>query len=156
MSREYPVQSILAVGAVVICEDRLLLVRRGSEPNKGRWTVPGGVVELGETVIDAILRETKEECGLEVEIEEERPINVIDAIRLSDNGRPDYHYVVLFFLGRPRVGRLKAGSDVEETKWIRFRDIVKYDLTSGFREFFEKHECKLQYWWAFNKDEDWL
>ena len=144
MNREYPVHPIAAVGAIVISEDKLLLVRRGFEPSKDMWTVPGGAVELGEKVKDAVIREAKEECGLEIRIEEERPIDVIDTIIVNENGRPQYHYIVLYFLGRRKDGQLRAGGDAKETRWVPFQEVTNYDLTSGFRAFFEKYGSKLR------------
>lgn len=143
LRRRYPSHPIVTVGAIVIHQGQLLLIRRDSEPDRDKWTVPGGVVELGERVKDAVVRETKEECGLDVEVVDERPIYVADNIISDRSGKPQYHYVILEFLSRVKGGRLKHDSDVKEAVWVPLRKVRNYDLTRGFRAFFERYENKL-------------
>ena len=101
MRREYPTQPIVGVGALIVQDGRLVLVKRGVEPDKGRWSIPGGAVELGEEVRDAAVREAKEECGLDIEIVVDRPMDEVDNISTDEEGKFRYHYVLLQFLARP-------------------------------------------------------
>ena len=144
MKREYPTQPIVGVGALIVHEGKLLLVKRGVEPAKGKWSIPGGAVELGEGVRDALVREVKEECGLDVEIALERPMDAIDNIIRSREGRLQYHYVLLQFLVRLKGGTLKPASDVLDAKWVPLDEVRKYDLTKSFRSFFNKHQDELR------------
>jgi 8-oxo-dGTP diphosphatase len=143
MSRRYPNHPFVAVGAIVLHKGRLLLIKRASEPNKDKWTVPGGVVELSERVRDAVVRETREECGLSIEVADERPIYVSDNIVGDVRGKPEYHYVIINLLGRVKGGRLRAGSDVKEARWVQLQQVKDYDLSRGFRTFFEIYENTL-------------
>ena len=116
--------------------DSVVLVERGREPLKGRWSLPGGVVEAGERVEDALRREVKEETGLDVEVIE--LIEVFERIQRDAEGRPEYHYVLLDYYCEPRGGRLQAASDVARAEWVRREDVGRYPLTSGAREVIEK------------------
>jgi len=143
LRREYPSQPIVGVGAIIMHEGKLLLVKRGVEPGKGRWSIPGGVVELGERVRDAVVREVKEECGLDIEVVVDRPIDVIDSMVMDENNRLKYHYVLLQFLARPRGGILKPASDVLEAQWVPLEEAETYDLTRTLRLFLKKHRDEL-------------
>jgi ADP-ribose pyrophosphatase YjhB (NUDIX family) len=105
----------MGVSAVAIEADRVLLVRRGREPLKGHWSLPGGLVELGEKLLDAVVREVKEETGLAVE-----PIELIEVLdRIHQEGeRVRYHYVIADYLCRVTGGALKAASDADEVRWV--------------------------------------
>jgi ADP-ribose pyrophosphatase YjhB (NUDIX family) len=144
MRREYPEQPIVGVGALIVDEENLLLVKRGVNPAKGKWSVPGGAVELGERMRDAVIREVKEECGLDVEIVLDKPLDAIDNITMSKDGRFKYHYVLLQFLVRLKGGVLPPASDVLDAKWVPFDKVKTYDLTKSFRVFFGKHQNKLK------------
>jgi len=144
LKREYPMRPIVGVGAVVLQDGKIILVKRRAEPGKGRWSIPGGTVHLGEKVRDATIREAKEESGLDIEIVEDRPMDVFDSIITDDRGRTKYHFTLLEFLTRPKGGTLKAAEDASEARWVSLEEVKKYDLTNSFRVFFEKHEDELK------------
>ncbi len=144
MRREYPRQPIVGVGALIVHDGRLVLVKRGVEPDKGGWSIPGGAVDLGERVREAAVREAGEECGLDIEIAVDRPMDVVDSVYTDEKGGFRYHYVLLQFLARPRGGKLKPGSDVLDAKWVPLEDVETYDLTKSFRSFFKKHRNELE------------
>ena len=144
MRREYPKQPIVGVGAVIVQDEKLVLVKRGVEPGKGKWSIPGGAVELGEGVRDAAIREAKEESGLDIELVRDMPMDAIDNMIMGENGRLRYHYILLQFLARPRSGTLRPGSDAAEVKWVPLEEVDTYSLTNTFRLFFEKHRKELE------------
>ncbi|MFQ5999265.1 MAG: NUDIX hydrolase [Candidatus Bathyarchaeia archaeon] len=144
MKREYPTQPIVGVGAVIVHNGKLVLVKRGVEPGKGKWSIPGGAVELGETVRDTAIREAKEECGLDIELVGDRPMDALDKMVPGEKGRLQYHYVLLQFLARPKGGTLKPTSDVTEVRWVPLEEVETYDLTNSFRLFFKKHRNELE------------
>ena len=115
MQREFPSAPMLAVGAVVVDAGRVLLVRRGTEPLKGEWSLPGGALELGEPLADGLAREVREETGLEVEPVE--LIELLDRIHRQD-GRVRFHYVIADYLCRVVGGALRAASDADEVRWV--------------------------------------
>jgi len=135
---------IVGVGAVILQDEKIVLVKRKAEPGKGRWSIPGGSVHLGEKVRDATIREAKEESGLDIEILDERPMDAFDSIISDDRGRTKYHFTLLEFLARPKGGNLKAAEDAEDVRWVSFNEVKEYDLTNSFRVFFEKHETELR------------
>src|SRR5579871_390123 len=116
MKREYPDRPIVGVGAVVVDRGRAVLVRRGTEPLRGEWSIPGGVLEIGETLRAGAAREAVEETGLVVEAGE--VLEVLDRIVRDAEGRIQFHYVLVDFLCRLIAGELRAGGDAEEARWI--------------------------------------
>jgi len=120
--REYPEAPIVGVGAVVIDGARVLLVRRGHEPLKGEWSLPGGALELGETLQQGVVREVLEETGLEVV--PGSMVEVFDRITLEEStGRVRYHYVLVDFVCRVAGGILLGGSDAEEARWVEHDEL---------------------------------
>ena len=115
MQREFPSCPLVGVGAVVVNDNRVLIARRGNPPMKGHWTLPGGVLELGETLIEGVIREVKEETGLIVEPIE--LIELLDRIHKQD-GRIQFHYVIADYLCRVTGGALQAASDADAVRWI--------------------------------------
>ena len=136
-------QPIVGVGAVIVQDRKLVLVKRGVEPAKGKWSIPGGAVELGERVRDTAVREAKEECGLDLELVNDMPMDAIDNMIAGENERLRYHYVLLEFLARPIGGTFRPGSDVTEVRWVPLEEVERYDLTNTFRLFFKKHRKEL-------------
>lgn len=116
MKRDYPDRPIVGVGAVIVDDGRALVVRRATEPLKGEWSIPGGVLELGETLRAGAAREALEETGLTVEVGE--VLEVFDRIIPDAEGRTRYHYVLVDFLCRKISGEAHPGSDVSEVRWI--------------------------------------
>ena len=117
MRREYPDAPIIGVGAVVIDGSKVLLVRRGQEPLKGEWSLPGGALELGETLQQGVVREVLEETGLTVV--PAGIVEVLDRITQDDSsGRIRYHYVLVDFLCHVADGTVRGGSDAEEARWV--------------------------------------
>jgi ADP-ribose pyrophosphatase YjhB (NUDIX family) len=143
LRREYPNQPIVGVGALIVDEGKLVLIKRGVEPRKGKWSIPGGAVELGEKVRDAVVREAEEESGLKVEIVTNRPLDTVDNIIEDENKRLQYHYVLLQFITHPKSGTLNPGGDALEAKWVLFSEVETYDLTDSFRSFFKEHQSEL-------------
>ena len=120
-----PRAPVVGVGGVVVRDGRVLLVRRGKEPLYGRWTVPGGTVELGETLEEALVREMEEETCLRVEPVE--VLTVFDRIE-RDGGRVAYHYVIVDYLCRWRSGEARAAADALEVAWASGAELAGYDL----------------------------
>lgn len=142
MKRLYPNQPIVGVGAVIICNGKILLEKRKSEPGRRKWTIPGGLVELGESAEQTVIREVMEETNLKVEQPE--LIDVVNNITLDKNNRIKYHFVIVDYFVKLKGGTLKAEDDAAELKWITFNKMEKYDLTKSFREFFQRNRQKLE------------
>jgi 8-oxo-dGTP diphosphatase len=142
MKRLYPDQPVVGIGAVIIKEGEIALIKRGNEPSKGKWTIPGGLVELGENLEAAIIRETKEEVCLEVE--NPQLIDVVDNIDLDEHGKVKYHYIIIDYLVHVKSGNIQAASDAEELHWVPFVEVESYNLTASFRIFFRNNKEKLK------------
>jgi 8-oxo-dGTP diphosphatase len=142
VKRLYPKQPIIGVGAVIIKDGKILLEKRKNEPGKGKWSIPGGLVELGESVEQTVIREVKEETGLEVEKPEH--IDVVDNVIRDENGVVKYHFVIIDYFVKLKGGTLEARSDAEELRWVAFDEVEKYDLTITFRAFFQRNRQKLE------------
>jgi mutator protein MutT len=125
--RRYPNRPVLGVGAVILDDARVLLVRRGQEPLKGRWSLPGGVVEVGETMVGALAREVAEETGLEVQIGP--VVEVLDVVDRDADGRVRYHFVVVDYLCRAVSLTPRRGSDADDVRWVEVAGLDAYQLT---------------------------
>ena len=132
MKRDYPLAPIVAVGAIVLDGERIVLIRRAKEPSRGLWTFPGGAVELGEPVREAVRREVLEETGLEIEVGE--VALVLDSVSRDPEGRVQYHYVIIDFYARPVGGALRPGSDVSDVRWASRRDVESLPMTEKAQE----------------------
>ena len=129
--RAYPDRPIVAVGAVILDAGRVLLVRRGQEPLKGEWSLPGGAVEVGETLEAALVREVCEETSLDVVVD--RVLEVLDSIRHDADGRAQYHYVIVDYACRVRAGTPTAavrGTDADDVQWVPVEELDRYRVTT--------------------------
>jgi 8-oxo-dGTP diphosphatase len=127
--REYPALPVVGVGGVVIHEGRALLIKRGSEPLKDQWSIPGGTLELGESIQEGVRRELLEETGIEVRVGE--LIEVFDRIFRDAAGNIQYHFVIVDYLCEKISGEAKPASDVTDTAWVREEDLWNYRLTEA-------------------------
>ncbi len=129
--REYPRQPLVGVGAVVIKDGKILLIKRAFPPGEGKWSFPGGLVELGEKLSEACARETEEETGLEVDVLE--LINVFDMIVRDDSGKVKYHYILVEFLAKPTGGSERISREVTDMKWVTNEESKSMEMTRTAR-----------------------
>lgn len=135
-NRENPSRPIVGVGAVIIQNNEVLLIRRAKAPRKGEWSLPGGGVELGETTETALIREVKEETGLNVTLGD--VVDVIDFIDTTPAGHHRFHYILIDYLAFPVGGTLKAGSDADEAHFFSFSEAVSMVKWSETKRIIEK------------------
>jgi len=134
-SREYPDAPRAGVGAIVLDGDQVLLVRRGEAPSQGRWSIPGGLIHLGERIEDAVVREVQEECGLQIQLL--ALCGVIDRVvpaepsRAADGRSVRYHYIIIDYVAVPTGGTLQAGTDAAEARWVPIAELSRYETTEG-------------------------
>ena len=132
-SREFPARPVMGVGGVIVDRGRTVLIRRGTEPLLGQWSIPGGTIEIGETIDEAVRRELREETGLEVRVLE--LIELFDRIypqdgdAASDKKKPRYHYVIADYLCELVGGEPRAGSDVTDLAFAQENELAKFHLT---------------------------
>ncbi len=126
MKRDYPDRPLVGVGAVIVQDGRAVIVQRATEPLKGQWSIPGGLLEVGETLRQCAAREALEETGLRVEAGE--VLEVLDSIYPDPDGRTRYHYVLIDFLCRPLAGELRAGSDAAQARWIAPDELEQFTI----------------------------
>lgn len=127
--RQYPPHPLLGVGAIIFEGDQVLLVERAGEPLKGWWSIPGGLLETGETLEAAIAREVREETGLAVQVVSR--FDIFERIMRDAAGRAEYHYVLVDYICRVTGGTLQAGDDVSRVEWVRCARIDEYRVTPG-------------------------
>lgn len=127
--REYPEHPVIAVGGVVIADSRALLIRRGQAPLEGRWSIPGGILELGETISEGIARELLEETGIEAKPTE--LLEVYEKVFRDASGRAQYHFVILDYLCEFRGGTARPGGDVTAVAWASEEELMQYELTGA-------------------------
>ena len=132
MNREFPELPLVGVGAIIVDGDRVLMVKRAHPPIQGQWSIPGGVLEVGEMVREAAVREAREETGLVVEPGE--LLGVYDRILRDGEHRIQYHYVLIDFLCRPVGGELLAASDAAEVQWFRREELPALQLAEDTSE----------------------
>ncbi|MCD6492056.1 MAG: NUDIX hydrolase [Candidatus Korarchaeota archaeon] len=137
MGREYPEHPLVGVGAVAVHNDKVLLVKRGHPPGVGLWSIPGGLVELGEKIEDAVKREFQEETGLICEVRD--LIQVSQVIIRDDHGRIKWHYIILDYLVRVCGSEVPHfGSDASEARWINLKTAIKMELTPPTKKLIHK------------------
>jgi 8-oxo-dGTP diphosphatase len=129
MNRRYPDRPLVGVGAIILRDDHVLLVQRGKEPAYGKWSIPGGLVELGESLVEAVLREVKEEVNLEVQVRD--LVVALDRVILDGAGRIEYHYILLDFLCESNDGEPSPASDVLACAFVPIESLPQFDLTRG-------------------------
>src|ERR1700739_127363 len=142
MKREFPELPLVGVGAIVIDGDRVLLVKRAHPPIQGQWSIPGGVLEVGEMVRDAAIREAHEETGLIVEPGD--LLGVYDRILRDPEKRVQYHYVLIDFLCRAVGGKLQAASDAAEVRWFTREELPALNLAEDTQDVIQKGFAKLE------------
>jgi len=146
MAREYPEFPFVGVGAIVVRDGRVLLVRRGHAPLLGEWSLPGGVLECGETLREAAVREAREETGLIVEAGE--LLGVYERVTRGDDGRVRYHYVLIDFLCLPTGGDLQAASDAADVRWFAPDELdslnLPHDTCEVIAKGLQRSEVRLQ------------
>jgi ADP-ribose pyrophosphatase YjhB (NUDIX family) len=134
--RRYPPRPLVGVGALIFKGQHILLVERGKAPLKGYWSLPGGLIEVGEQLADAIRREVREETGLEV-----KPVSVVEIferIIRDSKGQPEYHYVLIDYLCKVTGGELEASGDAAGAEWVRRKDLAARKLTDGTLDVIER------------------
>jgi len=127
--RSYPDRPYVGIGALIFDGGRILLVERGHEPLKGWWSLPGGILETGETLANGIRREVREETGLEIEPDE--VFEIFERIMPDAAGRTEYHYVLIDYVCRVTGGSLAPASDVSRAAWLREDELSAYRVTEG-------------------------
>ena len=125
--RLYPEKPVVGVGALIQDGERYLLIKRAAEPDAGFWSIPGGLVEVGEKAEDAAVREAKEETGLDVEVVE--LLGVVDKIVRDEDSLIKFHFVIVDYLVTPKGGMLRAASDALEARWAKAEEIPGYEIS---------------------------
>ena len=128
-SREYPLRPVVGVGGVIIADGRALLIRRGHAPLEGQWSIPGGTLKTGETIVGGIRRELEEETGIEVRVLD--MIEVFERIFRDKDGKVQYHFVILDYLCEMTGGTPRAGGDVVDVAWAGEKELAKFELTEA-------------------------
>jgi mutator protein MutT len=134
--RAFPERPVVSVGAVVVDGNRVLLIKRGQPPLQGHWSLPGGVVEIGETLREAVVREVREETGLEVEAGP--VIEVLERVQRAEDGRVEYHYVIIDYRCLVRGGIMGCSSDAAAAEWVLATEVSGYGVTPAVKRVVEK------------------
>src|SRR5215469_10582355 len=136
MKREFPEHPLVGVGAIIIQDERVVLVKRAHPPIQGQWSIPGGVLEVGEFVREAAVREAREETGLIVKPGE--LLGVYDRVLRDPENRVQYHYVLIDFLCRPVGGELSASDDAAEVRWFTREELPALKLAEDTQDVIQK------------------
>jgi 8-oxo-dGTP diphosphatase len=134
--RLYPGRPIVGVGVLIEEDGRYLLVKRAAEPDAGLWSIPGGLIDVGEKAADAAVREALEETGLSVEIMNR--VDVVDKIVRDDDGNVRYHFIIIDFRARPLSGEMRPMDDALDAAWAAPEDFIKYELTPTLVELLKR------------------
>jgi 8-oxo-dGTP diphosphatase len=138
-TREYPELPMVGVGGVIVSDQRVLLVRRGTDPARGEWTIPGGLLEVGETLMEGVAREILEETSLKV-----RVLELVEALERiffdppEANAKPRYHFVILDYLCEVLEGEPQANEEITELAFVHEQDLHRYQLTPAVRRVLHK------------------
>lgn len=141
-NRRYPKRPLVGVGALVFRGAEVLLVERGTQPLKGLWSIPGGMVETGERLEDAVRREVQEETNLDVQVD--YLSEIFQRIMPDGEGRIEYHYVLADYVCRVTGGELHAGHDAAKAEWVPLSRIPDVPLTEGTRDVIERAYAEYQ------------
>ncbi len=133
--REYPSQPVVGVGAVIVREGKILLVKRGNEPNRNMWSIPGGIVKVGESLIEALKREVEEEVGLKVEVGD---VACVSEEIIEEDGRIRFHYVIIDFFADVVGGELKPDSDALDARWVPLEEIDSLNVVEFVRKLVDR------------------
>jgi len=142
LKRLYPDQPVVGVGAVIVQDRRIVLIQRANEPSKGKWTIPGGLVDLAESLEVAVMREAQEETGLAAS--DPALLDVVSNVDIDEKGKVKYHYVIIDYLVHVKSLEAKAASDAADLRWVPFDEVESYNLTASFRLFFRNNRKKLE------------
>jgi len=134
--REYPTYPRVGIGVLVFKDDQFLLIKRGQEPSKGKWTVPGGLVELGEKLEQAVHREIYEECN--IRISRLQQLDIFEFLQSDPSDKIKYHYIVIDFLAEYESGKLKAKSDIDKAQWVKIDFLDQLDIAEGIKPLIDK------------------
>lgn len=134
--RLYPGRPIVGVGVLIEEDGRYLFVKRAAEPDAGLWSIPGGLIEVGEKAADAAVREALEETGLSVEVMNR--VDVVDKIVRDDDGDVRYHFIIIDFHARPLSGEMRPMDDALDAAWAAPEEFVKYELTPTLVELLKR------------------
>ena len=124
----------MGVGALIVKDNKILLVKRANEPNKGKWSIPGGVVKLGESLTDALKREIMEETGLEIKVSD---VVCVSEEIIKDENKIKFHYVIIDFIAEVTGGELKVGSDALEARWVGFNELDSLEIVEFVKKLVE-------------------
>lgn len=130
--REYPERPIASMAACVFEDDKILIVKRANPPSQGMWSLPGGMIELGETIQEATKREVEEECGIEIDVGD--VLHAENLIVPDEKGDIRFHYVVTYLLAYYRNGEASPGSDATDIKWVKSEELSKFDMNPVVQE----------------------
>lgn len=142
VKRLYPAQPVVGVGAIIVCNGKLLVGKRRSEPGRGKYSVPGGLVELGESPEQAVIREIKEETGLDADSPE--LVDVVNKIVKDENGAIKFHFVIIDYFVKVKGGELRAADDAEDLRWVPLEELERYNITDTLREFLHNNMDRLK------------
>ena len=154
--RRYPKRPFVGVGALIFHRGRILMAQRGKEPLKGWWSLPGGALEVGESLDFAVRREVREETGLE--IEPLRVFEIFERIIRDAEGAAEYHYVLIDYICRVTGGTLRAGDDVCRVEWVKAEGLGNLQITEGTlgvieKAFRKRGKYKAAKWPPMNADQ---
>ena len=134
--RMYPSRPLLGVGCVILSKknDAVLMIKRASEPDKGLWSIPGGMVEYGETCEEATIREVNEETSLKIKLD--KILKIINKIIYSSE-KIKYHFIIVDYLAKDYIGTIRASDDALEASWIKYKDLNKYSIVPSVKNLFK-------------------